>query len=652
MTTHSFRRMLCVAAVVSLAATAGCGGGSESPPPAPTSLTVSELVGVWLTGCQPDTRDGEPTSRLTAVRITADGGITFHEYSWNSDTCDGDVALFARNIGTLSLTGGDVSTGFGTASRADIVAAEQWLTVFDAGLLARFNADDAYNRAPWEAGVSQEVTGLNYEGNPSGGVMHTLLLRSGETLFVGDEDTIDESGYPTQVQAEVGRVSSVPVTTAALEGQWSAPCRGDNRSEFASQASVSRFDISGSTIGLTTTYYDTPSCDTNGVATPMARETMTFTAAMHAAGTVLTERGLATAGDLTLTAHTLTPLDADGIVAGNLNDANSGNGAYLYNDWSTGVPVDVFALGVEYDGSAQVISVKMSAVTREGAFFVHGGESSQQVPQNGAGYPYIVGAGAFLRNHLIEDMTDLDGTWYEPCRHTELWGTAEVAVSDTALTRRAWSYSDESTCAGTATLYATDEYTASVEGSVATDRGTAYQVQLQPEVGNPFCALIMRIGDRLYASEPNEAAGANCVDEYASDVGDTFSYKEVTPITTVPLSTFRSPCRQEPGGDWVETYLFLGNGIGLSTLHFLAESGCTGSVTSSERDTAKVALGSVTPVPEGTATRIVLTSQTGEAMKQVVKWMRELFWFGDDAGPLEDGYPTTLIPGHGATRIY
>jgi hypothetical protein len=657
MTTRLFTRLVGGLGVLFLALAAGCGGGSDSPP-AVGGLTVSELAGAWLTGCETESGNGSVSSRLTAVGISTGGDVDFCEYQWTSGGCDGDVALFARNVGTLTLPGGEVSTGFGAATRADLTATEQWVTVFDPDLVGQFNAendeDGAYCLGPWEQGVAQNVTGIDYNCGPGGTVMKTLFLRSGETLFVGDEDTIDESGYPTEVQAGVARVSAAPVTATALQGEWSAPCGEDYHSDFAAQTSLSWIDVTGNTLVLATTYYDSfdgTSCDTNGTAMPMARESLTLTFAMQPGATLLTERGMATPGDFSLTGHTLTPLDAT--VADNLNLANFGDGAYNYNDWAADVPVDVFAQGVEYDGSPQVTAMKVAALIRGDAFFIRGGESPTQVPQDDAGYPLAVGTGAFLRNHAIASAADLAGNWFEPCRNSEGWMTSAIMVSGSTATRKEWGYLDESTCRGALGWSSSTAYAMSPQGSVNTDRGTAYQVQLQPEVGNPYCILLMRIGDRLYGTDPAPASGPTCdPGEYAVEVSDGFSSREVTPVTTTPLSTFQGTCRQEEEEDWRDFYRFLGGAISVTTLHFDPLSACTGQVNLEEQFSGRLAFGALATVPEGKATRIVLTSQTGETLKQVFKWMAELFWFGDETGPMQDGYPTTLIPGQGAVRTY
>ena len=180
----------------------GCKSSEDTPP---DEFTVSDLAGAWLSGCQPEYDDLFEVlgSRLTAVSITAAGAIRFQEYHWHwTDDCDGDPTLMFENIGTVSFVGGEVTTSYGTAAKADLTATEQWLTLFDSDVAGTYDFATAYGLS-WSQGVRQAITGKDFSGEDQSSTSQTLLRLSGSTLFVGDDSTVDETGYPTEVTPEV-----------------------------------------------------------------------------------------------------------------------------------------------------------------------------------------------------------------------------------------------------------------------------------------------------------------------------------------------------------------------------------------------------------------------------------------------------------------
>lgn len=670
MRTHWIAGAVALLAAGGLVFLAGCKKSDDTPP---DEFTVSDLSGAWLSGCRQEydaVFDGTE-SRLTAVSITAAGAIRFQEYhwSWNWD-CDGNPTLMFENIGTLTFVGAEVTTSYGAAVKADLTATEQWLTIFDSDVAGTFDAAGAYGLS-WSQGVRQEITGKDYSGGDQGTTMQTLLRLSGSTLFVGDDSTVDESGYPTEVTPEVMRLPAIQVTAAGLEGEWGGTCRYDYHSGYLTQVVAEYLTFSGTTVAVTTTYLDSPystTCDTN-TATPMVREVMTMTLSMGTGATLLTEQGMATPADVVLTGREVTPLSASAVTT--MNAANDPDGpggpalpvgAWGYTDWALDTPKSL-PLDRRFDGSGGgETAMKIAAVLRGDRLYVRSAETAATMPLDAAGYPLSVGVTPLLRNRPIT-VADMAGNWFDPCTNPEVWATLAHTVSAGSMTRNEWWYSGAPTCEGLPTGSYSVTYTVAVGGSTPTVAGTAYYVDLD-DSGNHVCALAMRLGNRLYGFSTwwGSTTPSPCVvpDDYPPSVGDAFASLETSPVTTAPLSTWRGPCRQETGSpDWVDYFTFLGNAMVGRTQKSLEGSGCSGVLGMPEGFAGLVSFGGLlAPAPaEGDATRVVVTDPTAPAgeqqMMQLFKWMDEVFWFGDDLGPVDDdGYPTQLIPGHGMTRIY
>jgi hypothetical protein len=654
-------RSLLVPCAVGLLLLSGCGSDTPEAP----AVTVSELAGTWLSGCEPETGGSGPSaveSRLTAVSLTAAGDITFHEYEWNStDACDNQPAWFQRNVGTLSIPGGNVTTTFGTAAKVDMAATLSELTLFDPTLVSNYNTDTAYGFNDWAQGVAKNITNLGYSGAAEPSTMKTLMMRSGETLFVGDDQVLGADGYPTQVRPEVSRVPTVAVTAAAATGEWVGECRQESRTEYSSaiQSAVEWVEITTTQVTITTTYYATTFCgQTTGPAPALParelREAITFDYSVSGTTNLLTERGLATGLDLTMVNYNITPLSAN--AASTLNTAV----AFNISIWAVDTPFDVVPGGVDYDGTTPLaLAMKVAALVRGDRFYARGGDPWQDIPYQspgGVGYPLTVGTEPLLRNYTSLSLADIAGNWYEPCSGGEGWWTSATFISGSTATRQEWFYSDGTTCAGTANPSGPTTYSLTVQDPVSTDRGTAYQVQLAWSGNYTMCALLMRAGDRLMAGDSQDAAagvdGACVPGDYNVEVGDSFSSLETTPVTTLPLGTYRGLCRAETTSSWVDYITFHGNAMSGSTVNYAPATNCTGTISTHDRFSGVITFGATVAVTEGAATKISVVDETGASMLQIVKWMDDLVWTGDDMGPLSGGYPTQMIPGHDLRRIY
>jgi len=500
----------------------------------------------------------------------------------------------------------------------------------------------------------------------------------GETLFVGDDATAPPGGYPTAVHPEVSRLPATVVNAAGMTGTWSGTCRPEQQADFnvLDGAALEWIDIGAGSITVTTTFYSTPYCDRTlfGNQSDAVREvveTMTMSYTMASSANLLTERGLATGGDLVLTAHTLTPYTLD--AANALTWANGEFGAYLITTWEPDVTEDL-APDLQWDGTTAPgpLSMKIAAVLRGERFYVRGGEGPLEIPSTtaghaaGAGYPLTVGAEPLLRIATITDPADLAGSWYEPCRFDgeSVYSTSAVVISGSTATRKEWQYMDEfiTSCRGTATLVAgmPISYTATVQGTQDTDRGPATQVQLDPVLGGtPLCTLLIRAGDRLYGTDPQAATGSGGTvcdgTDFAALAGvhDGYSSLETTPVTTTPLSTYLGPC--EGNSHESRQYLgFHGSAVSIVELHFAYDGPgpCLGSYVGDMRSSGVITYGAATTVDEGAATRITLLDSSGGTMKQLVKWMGDMLWSGYEDGPRADGYPSQLDPGDASIRSW
>jgi hypothetical protein len=400
---------------------------------------------------------------------------------------------------------------------------------------------------------------------------------------------------------------------------------------------------------------------------------MTMSYTMASSANLLTERGLATGGDLVLTAHTLTPYTD--LAAGALNAANDPYGAYgitgdgIETGWISG-QTEILAPELQWDGTTAPgpLSMKIAAVLHGERFYVRGGEGPLELPYTtaghaaGAGYPLTVGAEPLLRIATVTEPAHLAGSWYEPCRDMGdmMFVTGAVVISGSTATRKEWLYTDDfiSSCRGTAELYTDQSYIATVQGTQPTDRGPATQVQLAPlNEGAPLCTLLVRAGDRLYGTDPQTALNAtDCTGaDFAALAGvhDGYSSLETTPVTTTPLSTYLGPC--QANGYESRQYLgFHASAVSIVELHFEYTEGepCTGPYLGDMRSSGVITYGAATTVDEGAATRITLLDSSGGTMKQIVKWMGDMLWSGYEDGPRADGYPTQLDPGDASVRSW
>jgi hypothetical protein len=646
-----------VLAALSISVLAACTGGSTDTP---TSLT-----GTWITACSPESSFvNEAGSRASSVSVSSGGDLLMHEYHWLNDACAGDPGAFMQSSGTLAVLADTVDTTFGPAPKADVNLTARQLTLYDGGFVQWFIENVGFGYGDWQAGVPKDILGLDTGGGSTPTGSGTLLLRQGNVLLVGDDSTVDRSGYPTQVQPDSALVSNPAVTPASVAGAWLGPCSEDSIPALNTQATLMRLTFSGSTVALLRTYFSGTSCDGSGAqapSLPQASETMAMSVGSPYAGTLLTERGQATGWQLTLTGHTYTPLSA--AAASGLNGSNNGAGAYgLTGDgqstgWIPGVPVDVLALGVEADGVTPAItSQKVSAVLQDQRLYVRGGEGAGRTPTDAlSGYPLSVGDDVFLLQRALTGFAPLAGSWYEGCQDSGgVWVTSWVTVSGSSATRTELAYSDPTTCAGDTTPTVMS-FGLSLTGAVQTERGTAYRVQLalQPPGSGTACSLLLRAGDRLYAGEMQGAEGSDCQPgDYPSEVHDDFLSLDTSPIVSMPVASWQGPCRSETVDEFRESLTTLGEAIVVGTIHFAVGSGCGGTVVSQEQGGALISFEGATPVAEGNATRAIISVGALQAQKVLVKRMGDRLWVSDDVGVPPDTYPTMLKPGQPYERNF
>jgi hypothetical protein len=666
MSTHWTLRCLLAPALAAMLLLLGCTSSEDAPP---AVLTLSELSGAWAGTCQPESGATGLESRLTAVLLDSAGAMTMHEYHWNNDTCQEQPAWFQQSAGTLSLPGGTVSTTFGSAAQADLTQTYGEITLYDQVAVDTFNeayGSGAYGIGTWAIGVTQEVTGLDMDGSPSPGTMKTLLMRAGETLFVGDDATAPPGGYPTEVRPEMGRLPTAVASAAAMAGEWSGPCREESIPllDIPSGAALERVLVSGSTVTVSTLYFYTNYCDQSGTggydpAVAAVWESRTMTATMAGSATLLTELGLATGGDLVLTDHTVkpfTPEAADALAA-----ANGGVGAWGLGaeDWIADGAVNVFATGVEFDGvTPRVDDMQISAVLRGDRFHVRANEGSDRMRLAPGNYPLTVNTQPLLRVHAIGNVSQLAGAWFEPCSYDSESGyrTGAVLISGTTATRKEWTYTSIYGCYGGVSSTFSDDFGITLMGDQPIEgRGTATRVQLESDT-EVLCTLLLRMGDRLHGADPQPAiVGETTCDptDFPADVSDGYMSRETTPVTTAPVATYLGPCRAN-GWESRQYLSFYGNAVAGNEIQFQYSEGgpCTGPISGQESFAGTLTFGEVVAVTEGAATRIQV--QAGATtQKQIVKWMGDFFWSGDEDGPISgDGYPTQLSPQDAHRRIY
>jgi hypothetical protein len=669
-------RSLLVPCTVGLILLSAC----TSDDPIPPAVTVDELAGTWLTGCQPESSSTGVGSRLTAVSLSG-GTITFHEYEFNgSDDCDGGPSRFQRNVGTIAYAGSNSTTTFGNAAKMDLTATLSEITLLDDALVTEYNSSNggagAYGYNGWTRGVARNVTNIGYSGAPEPSVMKTLMMRSGETLFVGDDNsTPDSAGYPTQVRPEVSRVTDTAVTAAAMTGEWVGTCRQEDKPDYSAGngAALEWVTITATTVTINTTYYSTTYCgwseSQGALGAAEVREQTTFNYTVSGTTNLLTERGLATGIDLTLTALVVTPLSGGAVSV--LVNANVGAGAFAYTGWVNGTPYNVTAgTNVDYDGvTALQTQMKVAALVRGDRFYARGGDPFTNIPYQspgGVGYPLTVGTEPLLRNHFVTAIADLNGNWFEACRDRggADYRTSAIIVGSGQLYRREWTYANGSTnCSGAASQVENFLWNHTVQATnVPTAHGTAVELSLQDPgaTADTTCVVLIRAGDRIYASANtltgNTGPCTTASGDYRPDVGDEFSTRQITPLTAVPFGTYRGTCRNDNPGvsnDWREYLSFHSAGMVIDTVNFTSTAGlCNGTVSGQDSAAATLALGGTVSVTEGTATQVSAVDELGATMNQIVMWMGDLVWSGDDQGVPAGSYPTLMKPGDDLIRIY
>lgn len=684
-------------ATVTITVTAGAG-----------ALTVDSLAGAWAGPCRPEIDSpnavGSRSEGLRITRIGANTGSFVHrEYDWpSSDHCVGAPQKFAEIQGTMTLSSVTSSTAFLDATQAYVTMTAQTLTLYDAGLVQAYNDNNGgagtYGWTGWEQGTPRSILGIDESGASVPTTQSILLLRAGDVLFMSDTDSQTGSSFPTSVQPAFVRAANDPVTVSALHSangsdEWVGPCQVEDNANFASTAQLERLNFTaGSTPTLTitsthfaqSTFAADTACDTlSGGATVQVIEVQTLNVSFHSTAGLFTARGMTTAGDATLTAHTLTPYTGAAVTA--LNTAG-GSGAYGKNSWAAGTTTDVFALGVEEDGTTpRRTAMTFGALLANRHLYAGGEDDPTQAPLDADGYPVYAPNPAYLPREQVTDAGNLAFNWVSPCRE----GSTVQGYSSTAsslaigasgpVTYTQWDYPGTHCTVPSGTSVQTSSpvsYTASVVGSpntVPVPRGKATAIQVSGPSGN-LCVALLRTGGRLYSSElvtPAAGSGGDCT--FLDDFGgfdaqhglhQRFAGRERSPVlaTTVPVASWKRTCRQDPSGgndsrDYAQTFGQAGTVGSLLSSQSLVfgsiDGSCSQDASVDQEFTAVLTFGSTKTVTEGDATQLGLGDGTHILLRTLIKFLSNAFWVSTDNSPLgTDGYPTTLDPGEPFRRAY
>lgn len=652
------------------------------------ALSAANAVGSWVMTCVPDDTFVDSGSRREVLRFTTGGTYTNLRYLWSAnDYCGGSPQAFLVSSGPVALYGTTTSTPYGPATQAVLNSSVEAMTLYDSGLVSTFNGDGAFGYTNWAKGQPQDVLGRDYSGTrPT--TMNVLVMRQGDVFFVNPDDAVGDA-FPTTVQPRFTLVSNDPVTATAVHSanvsnEWTGPCIVDSDSDYNATARLDRFDfntdVTPTAITFTSTYYwnDSPNpgyaCDTAvGAAVVQAVETWVVNASFGAGATVLTDRGLATPVDGTVTAHSIKPYTAGA------QDALNAALVYGVNTYLAGneqsIPVDA-----AYDGSTGSSTQRLSAILQGSRLYMGGDNDRTDAPVDAIGYPRFSGSVTYLPRLLMSNVgdsvgnssnfvtgcMDVAGAGYNSwTRALRIFSNGQINLSDTTYANTG--------CTGAIATIPELTNVNNVIGDVVTGlhvpRGYATGVGYT-DGGQAYCMVLMHVGDRMYWSPPVAAAGALCAagdfaafDE-AHGLPQMYGGLEVDPVgpATIPPSSWRRACRNTGGTDWRDAVQMFGTAGSAGFLlnsytvdYDTTDGSCTGTATYSNPETQKLVISDYRMNTDYGLdfTLIDLQDSSGAVQEQqVMTYFSADFWTGDENGAMAaDGYPAVLLPGVPFHRI-